>query len=167
MIQSTCVITPQDFSPSTIDPQRDRWTAGKLRHVIDALRGEPVLIVTDTMTGHAEQGVLVDVLPENRVVIDGHPRPRPVAHLDFKCGVIVPLTERGARAKWDALNSYRDEGTAAIRAARPEAEAAGHTYGKWSAVPGLRDVHVTYEPQREDAGGRYSKAVPVRELAAA
>lgn len=159
-MSSSCVILASDFSDRVTDTLRDRWTFGKMRHVIGALDGSPVAITTDNLSGHTLLGVRLTGLTETIncgpcVVIDGDgPEwPRPCAYPLRSLGsAIVPLdSETGARgAKWTALDTYRTESSAAIAQAkqdRPECD-----YGKWSATPARSSVAWRYDPQNGPAG---------------
>jgi hypothetical protein len=121
---SSCVILPSDFSNSFSDPVRDQWNAGKLRHVIAALNGSPVAVVTDNGTGHTEIGVslvgftsnsYVDLVVVERTLSDG--KITKTAYNPWKLGVILPLAEAmGATgAKWRSLELHRNELSAAVR----------------------------------------------------
>lgn len=140
---TTTVILASDFSSRTTDVDRDTWTAGKLRHVIAALKGSPVIIVTDAHTGHALVGVeLVGVTQS----MNGHAELRirdefsVTRYLAFKLGAtIVPLTE--TQAKWEAIGSYRREALAAITEARTNVE--NPDVGNWETVTLARSVYVT------------------------
>jgi len=165
MTTTTTAILASDFSASTLDTNRHEWNLGTMRHVIAALNGQPVAIICDKRTGFAEVGVRLTSC------FDGGPSrgPRVTIERDDEDGVtrsttywlpsigeaIIPVTHDTLRgAKWDALDSYRDESSAAIALVRdrhPE-----WSYGKWEARPFDADVQVTYEAQREGAGPRFA-----------
>lgn len=158
---STTAIHVRDFSARTTDVDRDMWTAGKMRHVIDALNGSPVAITVDGQTGHTVIGVrLVGIVPGGngdhaRVRIEsshetetGAVACSTQAHLLFTLGpVITPLMPAAGDAKWHALDTHREECSAAIAyASARHGEVEGRAWGSWTAAPGARDVTVTYRP---------------------
>ena len=159
---SSCAILARDFSNSMADVLRTRWTAGKMRHVIAALDGTPVAITTDQMSGHTLLGVrllgLTETFGGGECVIikgaDDDPAwPRPVAYSLTTLGeAIIPLSEQTATtgAKWVALDTYRNERSAAIQ--RAKRERPDCDYGRWSAVPGRASVSWRYDPQRGPEG---------------
>lgn len=180
-MHSTCLIQPRDFIRTTTDVNyaANRWHAGHLRLVVEALKGTRVAIVTDNQTGHMPVGVkLVRVDPRGhgeypRLVVEyphgenctvatgvqaacgaGCPGYHRTAHLVFNIGVIVPMD--ASNAKWDATKAFYERSGRVVEAARAEWEPEGCTYGKFTATPlAQRDLwHVTYEPQREGAGTR-------------
>lgn len=172
---STSIIRASDFSDSVSDTLRDRWTDGKMRHVIAALAGDPVIVTTDSGSGHSLVGVrLVGITPDphGSSLLRIESEHGVTAYSAFMLGdTIVPLAGRGRTrgAKWDALDSYRRERSAAIAVARTlrEQDGAPPERGRWEAIP-LRDgVIVTYQPQREGAGDRWSMTVPLDRLSAA
>lgn len=155
---STAILA-SDFSESTTDTLRQRWTTGKMRHVVAALDGALVAITTDRQTGHTEVGVRLTRVTSSGQVHSG-PRvevertlpngstQRTLFRLDEVGEAIIPLDEGfSTGVKWVAIKAYRDEGSAAIRIAREEhGEAEGRAWGKWSASPNLESVSVRYEP---------------------
>lgn len=163
---TSTAIRAQDFSPSTADTLRGKWTAGKLRHLIAALDGAPVAITIDSATGFALVGAKLVGLGH----LYGHGWPtltvehngQRTAYGTCELGdTIIPLEDTGRGAKWDALGSYRQERMAAIASVRAEHEAQGRTYGRWNAEPCGTSTLVTYEPQRADGGTRWSGTVPL------
>lgn len=161
--RSSCgtTITARDFSNRTTDPNRDLWTAGAIRHLVAALRGAPVAIVTDKGTGHTvvnvtlvgtgstRDGGFPGVLVEYTYGENG--QTQRTLHPLFNIGMILELdgiTGGVGGAKWRALDTYRDERSAAItqaQAAHPEL-----TRGKWDGQPSRRDseVSVSYTPHQ-------------------
>lgn len=148
-----CIIRPQDFSQIVTDSNYRTWTVGPMRHVIAALDGQPVAITIDKMTGSTRIGVKLvriqgsrggggyDVILEDK--FGNH------AFSLFSLGeAILPLVEETVAskdAKWVALDSFREEKSAATR--RAQEEHGDGRYGKWSAAPGYADVTVSFEPQ--------------------
>lgn len=157
---TTCIICAEDFQPSTADPNRGRWEVGAMRHVIEALAGQPVIITTDRGTGHSLVNVTLLRVTGTRggrghsVVVqskfeDG--TEASVAYPLYKLGAaIIPMgPDHGKGAKWIALDTHRDEASAAIRRAQAEhGEAEGRTNGGWSARLGFCDVSVSYNPYK-------------------
>ncbi len=153
---SGCAITPQDFSSSTSDVLRDRWTVGKMRHVVAALAGRPVAITTDRMTGSTRIGVTLRDVQGLRhgtgygVVVESTFEDGTTSGTLFdlhSLGVIIPLDYGVGEkdAKWTALETYRQESSEAIRQARETHPELG--YGRWNGTPCFDCVSVTYEPQ--------------------
>jgi hypothetical protein len=151
-------INAKDFSESTTDVLRERWTLGKMQAVIQALEGRHVLIVVDKQTGHALVNVRLtrafhggpsrgDRVTVESTYEDGSGRPTNYRLDDI--GVIVEL-ERGRTigAKWDALEIYRNQRMAAIMKAQAEhGDPEGRSWGRWKGTPyGDGLVGVEYEP---------------------
>lgn len=153
---TTCVIRAKDFSDSTKDDDRNRWTGGKLRHVLAALGDSPVIITTDTQTGHTAVNVRLTGLREKpygggyQVAVaynyaDGSGQT--LWHrLDDLGDTIVPLS--GAdNAKWAAKKSYQDDASYAVELAQAQhGKGAGREWGNWKAHVGFTEVSVTYTP---------------------
>lgn len=184
MTTSSCAIRAQDFSSSTRDVSRDRWTDGKLRHVSAALAGTPVAITVDSGTGHTIIGARLGGLNTSLAGgaslevfstydQDGVTHEQQTNYLQFSLGdTIIPLPEPDARmdsAKWRALDSYRSESSEAIRVAQAVAAEEGRnvSWGKWEATPMRNYVSVSYTPQREDGGERWHLPVNLSKLEAA
>jgi hypothetical protein len=176
MNNTTTTVHASDFSTSTADALRNRWTVGKMRHLIAALGDATVIVEIDSRTGFALMGRLTEVfnggpIRGNRLTVvtvleDGTEH---ATHYNLNnVGAVMVLPGQGKRAehsaKWDALKSYGDERMAAIDHVRPKAEADGLTYGKWEATPCDGVVSVTYTPQREGAGRFTHFTVALREL---
>ena len=155
---TTCVVRAQDFSDSVKDATRHEWTAGKLRHVIAALEGTPVIITTDRQTGHTLVNVTLVGIRESfsgQTQLGIHSEfsdgtSSTIWHLAFMLGdTIVPLTN--GNAKWAAKDTFRDERSFAVELAQAEhGEIEGRAWGKWSACPGRYGVSVRYEPHTDN-----------------
>lgn len=158
---STCIIRAQDFSDSLKDDDRNRWTGGKMRHVLAAIGDAPVVITTDKMTGHTMVNVRLAGLRTGWAgcgyevgIVDtyeGCPEGgRTVWHrLDSIGDTIVPLALDGTRtdAKWVATRSFNDEASYAVELAQAQhGKAAGREWGNWKAHVGYSEVSVTYTP---------------------
>lgn len=154
---TSCAILASDFSKSTADVLRHRWTLGKMSYLIDALAGQPVVVIVDKQTGSAQVGVRLvrayrDGVGGDRVVIeyDGRQTAFRIANIGE---TIIPLGEDIATksTKWIALELFSKDSSAAIRKAQAEhGKAEGRSWGRWkadvdTAVPG-RSVRVKYEP---------------------
>lgn len=149
----TTAITARDFTPAQ-DQRHVEWNSGALRHVITALAGKPVMIITDALTGSAMLGaVLVRVQHSVRsqyddVVIDY--RGNRTLFKIFKLGeTIVPLVDETGTpsAKWNALATYRVEKAKAIEKACAEhGVSEGREWGKWDAKLFTDTAQVTYKP---------------------
>lgn len=154
---STCAIRAQDFD-NVLTDYADRWTAGKMRHLVDALQDAPVLVVVDRRTGYALLGA--------RLTYCGPARP---GRVNVECTLedgttqvtayfladigdtIVPLSEDtlrpGGGPRWRALRAYQDEVSAAIASARRlHGESAGRAWGAWTGICGEVGVSVRYQP---------------------
>lgn len=150
-------VTPESFSQRVTDRDRHVWTAGKLRHVIDALQGRRVVITADKQTGHTLIGARLqgirrtpgygtyqylyewEYAPGQTQRTWGRIESLGSAIIGMDCGV-----------HFEAVELARQEASAAIKAARealPEC-----TYGAWNATPGPDHVMVRFEPQRADGG---------------
>lgn len=158
---NTCIIRAQDFSPSLADGDRNRWTGGKMRHVLAALGDTPVVITTDNQTGHTLVNVKLAGLRTGWAgcgyelgIVDtyeGCPEGgRTVWHrLDSIGDTIVPLPVKGAHgdAKWTATRSFRDDASHAVELAQARhGQREGREWGNWSAHVGYSEVAVTYTP---------------------
>lgn len=162
---SAAAIQASDFSDLTTDTDRNDWTEGKIRHVIAALDGQPVAITVDKMTGHTMIGVRLIAVSAGgggdhaRVAVEAQYEDgttQRTAFLLFKLGpVITPIPQgrTGKDAKWAALDSWRDERSAALEVARNERANQLLTggAGRLVAKPTAHDVEVTWEPNREQA----------------
>ncbi|MFF4777477.1 hypothetical protein ACFY05_31940 [Microtetraspora fusca] len=154
----TCVINARDFCSDTTDPLRDRWSVGKLHHVIKALDGARVAVTVARGTGTTLLDAVLkstsfsgsyacgEVLIATTVSNGTEQQTRfPVVDL----GMILPLDDTTARdAKWIALDSYREQGSKAITTAQDlYAESTGRQWGSWKAEPlDATRVHVRYTP---------------------
>lgn len=143
-------ITPADFSETTGDPNRRRWTAGKMRHVVDALGGSVVAITVDNFTGHTIVGARLDSVRKTpgygtHEVLVVSAIGRTWYSLENLGGAIIPLDEGfSTGAKYRALEARRVEAMKAIRQAKESHP--GNTRGAWTATPGLDYVDVEYRP---------------------
>lgn len=183
---TSCQIVPSDFCKRTTERAYRFWTAGAMRHVQEALDGAPVAIVTDTGTGHTCMNVRLVGVTEAASGVDAtvhvlhiddayNYRPGiPTAYRLSAVGMVLPLTDAGQGAKWDATRSYMKEASAAVQ--RAQREHGEGRYGTWDARPGVRSVTVTIEPYRaphyipegDNVGdkGRFAHwSYPVAELA--
>lgn len=157
-MNSTVAILASDFSDSTTDVLRNRWTVAKMEHLIAALKGATVAITTDRQSGHTLIGVqLVDAFHGGagrgtRVAVkmelsDGTEQTTNY-YLPSVGEAIIPLTDEGANAKWTALETYRAQVSQAIKTAMSEhGETEGRAWGAWKGTPlSLTEVDVTYTP---------------------
>lgn len=181
----TTAILASDFSSRTTDVLRDQWTAGKLRHLIAALDGQPVAIVIDSYTGSTLVGVTLERLVgkmhgsgHNVVIASTLPdgTVQRTAYRTEALGLtIIPLApEDGTKgAKWVALDTYREEASAVIRLANAKMTAAGREggWGRWETLALADGVSAFYHPQPQ--GGviardnrPWSTTITLRELAA-
>lgn len=152
---TTCAVKASDFSHRTTELQRNEWTAGKLRHLIAALDGAPVIVIAEGRTGHTLVGVELVGLRASFASSNVEVGIRSqyadnsggvVWHLAFSLGdTIIPLVDN--QAKWNALRTYGDEQSAAIQRAQAEhGECEGRAWGEWDATLGHRHIGVTYTP---------------------
>jgi hypothetical protein len=119
------IIRPKDFSSLVTDPAHthNTWSSGALRHVIDALAGRPVLIVTDKQTGHVERGSLVRVFyggPSRGDRVEVRHEHGTTTHWLPGVGEIIDDCEDFAltNAKYAALDAQRVEARQAIEYVR-------------------------------------------------
>lgn len=152
--QSACtsVINAADFSNNVTDKQRDTWTVGKLHHVVKALAGRKVAITTDTQTGHTVFNVALKRAYSGRcqfltVAYDYGTGVTLTDHYAWTIGMIMVMpTDQMESVKWDALESYRKHGSAAIDIAK-ELHGETRQWGTWKATPiSGSEVDVTYTP---------------------
>jgi hypothetical protein len=154
---TTCIIRAQDFSQLTTDDDRNRWTGGKMRHVLAALGDAPVVITTDNQTGHTLVNVTLTGLRTgwagcgyelgiHSEFSDG--TSSTIWHrLDNIGDTIIPLTDAGQGAKWDAVRSYREEASHAVELAQAQhGKTSGREWGNWRTHVGYSEVSVTYTP---------------------
>lgn len=130
-------ITARDFSQSTADKGRDTWTLGKMRHVIAASAGRPVVIVADASTGFTLVNVTLTGLSyrshegQGRVHVThaDQTAPSTTAYRLEDIGAVVLLEG----SKFDAVKTYRDEVSAGIRAAQAlHGAPEGRNWGRWA-----------------------------------
>lgn len=151
-------VLASDFSNRTTDVLRNRWTPAKMRHLVTALQGAPVTIVLDAQTGFAMTDVTLGLprpgmshswkVPVTSRFADGTTQT-----VGYDLASVGPcIVTKSSRAKRDALDTWREEGSAAIRVARRALP--GDLYGKWTAEPGIDSVAVTFESQAEADRGR-------------
>lgn len=159
---TACVILPTDFNKNTADPNRRRWTAGQLRHVVAALAGTPVAITIDNQTGSALVGVVLLAVtpnsPGHDLLIEytfadksGAVKTQRTSYRIFSLGeAIIPMgypNGGNTDAKFIATRTYADENTRAITVVRAKyGEVAGRKCGAWSAEPTLTGSIVRYTP---------------------
>lgn len=154
---TTCAIRAQDFSQLTTDDDRNRWTGGKMRHVLAALGDAPVVITTDNQTGHTLVNVTLTGL---RTGWAGCGYELGI-HSEFSDGTgstlwhrldsigdtIIPLTDAGEGAKWRATRSFNDEASYAVELAQAQHGAGnGREWGNWRTSVGYSEVSVRYTP---------------------
>lgn len=139
---STAILA-SDFSSSMADHNRNSWKPGALRHLSKVLNGSPVIITTDSRTGHTVIGAVLGGVRKApgsgsfQVEVNG------VWHNDFTLGeAIIPLT--ADTAKWDALRSFREESSAAVQ--RFHTDHPELSWGKCRTTAFVYDIDVTYEP---------------------
>ena len=143
-------IEPSDFSNSTSDPLRDRWTTGKLRHVIAAARGHKAIVtIEDLAYVDVELVGLYDASLARLVVRyqwgAGEGEHTDTRYLLHGIGPIVVLGS--TNAKWTALETHRNEVSAAIEVAREaHGEAEGRAWGAWSGDLTFYGAAVRYRP---------------------
>lgn len=149
----TTAISARDFTPAK-DHRRIQWNSGAMRHVIAALAGTPVMIITDAQTGSTQLGAILKGVRHGRfgnsdellVEYQG----RITAFKLFTIGeTIVPLVDETGTtsAKWHAIASYRIEGSKAVAKACAEHGASeGREWGTWSAKLFIDTAQVTYTP---------------------
>lgn len=147
----TVAIDVRDFSTHTTDPRRETWTAGKMRHVVNALKGAPVVLTTDRHSGHTRVGVVLEGIAPNRGGQGYGVQARDqfgvtLYPLDRIGAVIAPLSS--STAKWDALRAEGDERSAAVSAARADAPDTGEMSVplRWEATSGAHEVYVRAVP---------------------
>ena len=178
-MSSTCAVRAQDFNATTTDPNRGHWTVGQLRHVTEALAGTPVAITTDRGTGHTLIGArLVRAYEsgEPRILIETTLSTGEKQQTRYRVAslgdTIIPLERTSPTdAKWRALDTYRDEASAAVRWAMAN-HGEGREGGRWTATPGAAEVFVRWEPTTrhgdttpyDQRPSRWWGSVPVRDL---
>lgn len=146
-------ITARDFTPAQ-DHRRIQWNSGAMRHVIAALAGAPVMIITDSQTGSALLGAILKGVRHgvygnsDELLIEY--QGRVTAYKLFTIGeTIVPVVSEMGRqsAKWTALDTYREERSAAIQLAQREhGETEGRAWGNWDVKLFIDTAQVTYKP---------------------
>lgn len=149
----TTAITSRNFTPAT-DHRRVEWNSGALRHVVAALAGKPVMIITDAQTGSTMLGAkLIQVqhsIRSNHDEVLVEYQGQRTAHKIFNIGeVIVPLVDEVGEqgAKWVALASYRVEKAQAVaKACADHGASEGREWGHWEAKLFTSTAQVTYKP---------------------
>lgn len=154
---TTCIIRAQDFSQLTTDDDRNRWTGGKIRHVLAALGDAPVVITTDNQTGHTLINVRLVGLRTGwagcgyevgiKSVFEDGSGSTVWHRLDSIGDTIIPLTDAGEGAKWKATRSFNDESSFAVELAQAQhGKREGREWGNWRTHTGYSGVSVTYTP---------------------
>jgi hypothetical protein len=175
---TSCVLVPSDFCQNVTERAYTRWTPGHLRLAVDALKGAPVAFVADTGTGHT---ILNVVLTGVRDANLGSGALLAYTHVDKQfnafgpdseqfcrvenVGMILPLTDAGDRAKWNATKRQHDEKMAAHSLLR---EALDGLYGKTTIRCGVRDIVWSWEPLPNAPSGENGKfchgTIPLTEI---
>lgn len=147
------VINARDFDSNVTNPNRDLWNGGAMRHLIAALDGGPVAIVTDKLTGFTEVNVILGgVRQSSEVRIDyrwdtGVGEVNRIWHHLTKIGTVVILGHNN-NARWTAFDTYRTERMNATLRARDELAAELGTeeipVGKWSCTQGADRIDVYF-----------------------
>jgi hypothetical protein len=151
----TAAIRARDFDTSTVVDRRDEWTGGKMRALIAALDGTPVVITTDKATGHCEIGARivevavkargaysVDSIVIERDLSDGGTQ-RTACRLSDIGDTVVPLA--APKAKWDALENYRTI-EHAVRVALADTGRAPNVPGTWDVTIFVKFANAQYRP---------------------
>lgn len=162
---TTTAIQARDFSDRVTDQLRDQWTAGKLRHLIAALNGRPVTLVTDNQTGHALFNVRLDSVIDggggwsDRVRITStfsNGETQTLAHRTPSLGPVIYVIPDADgtldRVKWDAKDTWREECSAAYSVAtakRNNRIPDAGSFGRWSARPTADAVEVSWNPDAD------------------
>lgn len=154
----------RDFSQNTADPNRDRWTGGKLRCVIASVwPGQVVNINIDAMTGFTLFDVeLVGVRGPgygqvgDRLLVKGtlsNGDAQLTAYSALNLGPIMVDDRAQVRTGKSPKAIWMEEVGRAIAIARPVAEAEhGQTYGRWTGEVAVTGVRLKYEPQCPSGG---------------
>lgn len=116
MISTTAIAASDFYETGDSKESRSEWKAGALRHVVAALAGTSVVLITDKQTGHAVIGAkligLSSAMGGGDTLVYELGDGMRSAVLVFKIGaVIVPLEQ--PQAKWDALERFREESSVA------------------------------------------------------
>jgi hypothetical protein len=152
-------ITARDFSDRTTDTLRDRWTQGKMRHVVAALDGRPVVVVLEAGTGFTMVGVRLLGVRDNfyggagRVLVESTFEDGTTSVLAYRLEDVGPIVELegpvvGGGVRFRAVETYRAEVSAAIRFAQERhGKPEGRNWGAWRVgYVGADFLDVTYEP---------------------
>lgn len=146
MSTRTVAILASDFSRYNLaaDPNRNTWTGGKLRVLIEALQGAEVIVTPDTRLGITYIGTKLDGLRQSlysssyEVLIEG------TWYLAFKFGATIIPTDPEAKARaWEIQHT---EERAAVMLAQIELENTPRNYGAYSAECHADWVSVIYTP---------------------
>jgi hypothetical protein len=153
-MSTTEIIHARDFESTPTSPTYDRWTLGKLRHLIAALDelDDRTVIAQVSYTGFAVVGVIRRAFYAGagrgaRVVIatEAGTTAYRVAELGAIVLMPTPAAPRAASARHRAVALMRAEGMAAVRRAQAE-HGADRKWGNWQYVPTEDGMYVTYEP---------------------
>lgn len=157
------IIQPVDFADRIEETGgwRFGWGGGAMRHLVAALDGRKVAVVTDTATGGVVNNVvLVAVVSgwagngyalrvsDTYTREDGREVSRETDYPLSKVGPVIDLSEF-TDTKWKALRTFGDEVAAAIRLAQnAHGKDEGREWGRWRGTPMGTSAHVdvTYEP---------------------
>lgn len=150
-------INPTDFNKDTKDPNRNTWTPGQMRHLVKALGDTPVAIVLEKATGFS----LVNAQLRNvrktpgygtfAVLVAVPLSDGTIHHCWYSLnhvGTVIVLGESNAR--WTALDTFRNEESAAKRRVYPlwekKYEGRQQPKGKWTVRSSAYDVTVSFNP---------------------
>lgn len=159
---SGSAINARDFGQPTTDPNRDEWQAGPMIHLVEALQGRPVTIVLDKRTGYTQVNVILGGVRQTpgygtfQVLVQSVHEDGTTGRCWHRLPDVGTVIEMGFhRGRWDAMDSYRNERSAAIRKLQDEmVENLGlkDRYelprGKWDARIFPGDVHASFTPEK-------------------
>lgn len=148
---TTTTINPTDLTEAGPRPHND-WTAGDMRHLINALNGARVIVVADTQTGHTLANVQITELrttpgystAQARIT---YPNGDRAWYSLAKMGAVTVMpdeTDEAKRARWIAGDLKRKEREVALNMARTDFD-HDFTTTYWSITHLMDGVYVAAE----------------------
>lgn len=141
----TSCIKPSDFIKKVNDQFYRRWSAGMLRHVVNALQGTPV-VVTVGNGSFTHINATLSLHYSGELIVTTPGPALPVRYSTANVGeTIIPLLDAEAHGR--AIKTYTEECSAAIEYVRSNLkDGEAGTWGQWEATPMKESVSVVYTP---------------------
>lgn len=166
----TSCIKPSDFIKNITHPNYRTWSAGMLRHVVNALNGTPVIVtVGGGSFTHINATLSLHEYGDDLIVTTLGPA-LPVRYSPGQIGeTIIPLLDAEAHGR--AIQTHREECSAALEYVRSNLkDGEAGTWGHWDVTPLRASVWVAYKPHttnpgfEDERGTYYSRTIRLEEI---